>query len=175
MISIHAAQEGCDGGWRYQQRQHNNFNPRSPRGLRLAVTVGNGLSRYFNPRSPRGLRLVTYQRFCRIGWLFQSTQPKRAATIGIGRYVTANELFQSTQPKRAATLNGWSQNLAILYFNPRSPRGLRHFSQEATVTSHSISIHAAQEGCDRIVKTFAVNLHISIHAAQEGCDWRKGV
>ena len=32
------------------------FNPRSPNGLRLAGQQGNGRRRYFNPRSPNGLR-----------------------------------------------------------------------------------------------------------------------
>ena len=39
--------------------------------------------------------------------------------------------------------------LAQAYFNPRSPRGLRHrdFGAVATIVD-AISIHAAQEGCD---------------------------
>ena len=58
LISIHAAQEGCD---RYRQ------NYRRP-------------ILHFNPRSPSGLRhdyLVTKKGFK----IFQSTQPKRAATV----------------------------------------------------------------------------------------------
>ena len=55
---------------------------------------------------------------------FQSTQPKRAATAMLGRNVLS-AIFQSTQPKRAATEydSGNYKNI-------------------------SISIHAAQEGCD---------------------------
>ena len=33
-----------------------------------------------------------------------------------------------------------------------------------------ISIHAAQEGCDRVECGFETIVDISIHAAQEGCD-----
>ena len=64
-------------------------------------------------------------------------------TIGANQIV-----FQSTQPKRAAT---WIINLEMV--------------------DQSISIHAAQEGCDR-KPTLDVDVaaEISIHAAQEGCD-----
>ena len=126
--------------------------------------------------------------------LFQSTQPKRAATgtdifmanyqqISIHAAQEGCDLlasikthiltgFQSTQPKRAATI----VNTAV---------GIVPF----------ISIHAAQEGCDKIIlenkfvptvfqstqpkraatelaKIIKQNGCISIHAAQEGCDVR---
>ena len=57
------------------------------------------------------------------------------------------------------------------YFNPRSPRGLRHLKNTVGRNRNGISIHAAQEGCDGTdhgVKRADV---ISIHAAQEGCDF----
>ena len=80
-ISIHAAQEGCDAVAGQLPDRIKNFNPRSPRGLR------------------------------RLYWLYCF-------------YVKI--LFQSTQPKRAATNLG---NFKCYIF--------------------VISIHAAQEGCDR--------------------------
>ena len=55
--------------------------------------------------------------------------------------------FQSTQPKRAATLTDEEQD-----------------------AMDGISIHAAQEGCDKGVRTWTKAISISIHAAQEGCD-----
>ena len=57
-------------------------------------------------------------------------------------------LFQSTQPKRAATQHHW------------------HY-----ISNITISIHAAQEGCDLALKLSLIKkFDISIHAAQEGCD-----
>ena len=80
---------------------------------------------YFNPRSPRGLRPVLhFAPFC-FGYKFQSTQPKRAATIP------------------AAALR-----FGAINFNPRSPRGLRLKEQFPECFEGGISIHAAQEGCD---------------------------
>ena len=64
-----------------------------------------------------------YERFEQL--LFQSTQPKRAATVLDPATFKIGSLFQSTQPKRAATV-------MTTYIDP------------AVV----ISIHAAQEGCD---------------------------
>ena len=42
-ISIHAAQEGCDNYRRRRGEKNGDFNPRSPRGLRLMATIGNAL------------------------------------------------------------------------------------------------------------------------------------
>ena len=57
------------------------------------------------------------------------------------------------------------------HFNPRSPRGLRQTSATLLNKVIDISIHAAQEGCDRKCEDVElVQVDISIHAAQEGCD-----
>ena len=146
-ISIHAAQEGCDNRIKLPLRQRAYFNPRSPRGLRLYCTLyRHKIRRYFNPRSPRGLR----------------------------------PLFPALCSRRR-------------YFNPRSPRGLRPLIVVNKNVPVEISIHAAQEGCDWVAKLALKALRkfqstqpkraatitvedgtniriISIHAAQEGCD-----
>ena len=57
--------------------------------------------------------------------LFQSTQPKRAATVLIFPTTSGGIKFQSTQPKRAATRRVFPK-----------------------IGDKYISIHAAQEGCD---------------------------
>ena len=57
LISIHAAQEGCDiNREMYRCAATDNFNPRSPRGLRPALYIIILDCKHFNPRSPRGLR-----------------------------------------------------------------------------------------------------------------------
>ena len=55
-------------------------------------------------------------------------------------------------------------------FNPRSPRGLRRQLSIIMLILLVISIHAAQEGCDKWALANAYAYVISIHAAQEGCD-----
>ena len=126
-----------------------NFNPRSPRGLRLSKPNLNHWRDDFNPRSPRGLRPAGS---------FDKMLPIE---------------FQSTQPKRAATRMRW-------FF--ASVRSISiHAAQEGCDLDTSfcstycirISIHAAQEGCDLLVyhNHKEHRQKISIHAAQEGCDW----
>ena len=79
VISIHAAQEGCDSCIISAKVVKIDFNPRSPRGLRRTRSDFSSIKPYFNPRSPRGLRPLqpTGRKPLK---LFQSTQPKRAAT-----------------------------------------------------------------------------------------------
>ena len=146
-ISIHAAQEGCD----------------SARFETLAKSAD------FNPRSPRGLR----QRYCvpvMTAMLFQSTQPKRAATNGVFCLVGARVKFQSTQPKRAATYRKGVLIPSACYFNPRSPRGLR---PEAGLMRETNYIFQSTQPKRAATLYFDVGFRdgiISIHAAQEGCD-----
>ena len=103
------------------------FNPRSPRGLRPSTQLlRQRQATHFNPSSPRGLRPCSPTIIICVD-LFQSTQPKRAATVinpaytlqsfisihaaqeGCDKIVTncshISLRFQSTQPKRAATAN----------------------------------------------------------------------
>ena len=67
--------------------------------------------------------------------LFQSTQPKRAATGSRTKGKGVRTIFQSTQPKRAATE-----------------------SEKDLETKITISIHAAQEGCDTVEKEAVMQL-----------------
>ena len=105
-ISIHAAQEGCDPALSQHVNIAQNFNPRSPRGLRpciffrifrpFSISIHaaqegcdwccNAIAYafdYFNPRSPRGLRPLPLMKKYHFK-IFQSTQPKRAATSATG-------------------------------------------------------------------------------------------
>ncbi len=148
-ISIHAAQEGCDPRQIFLMLSAANFNPRSPRGLRLSRFCG----------TPKSLLLV-----------FQSTQPKRAATRSSMLADGRSKNFNPRSP-RGLRLFPSLFVIFILYFNPRSPRGLRRMvliiihplikfqstqpKRAATAWQkerkflQAISIHAAQEGCDR--------------------------
>ena len=146
VISIHAAQEGCDLPADPAPRRVLHFNPRSPRGLRPISRRKSRISAYFNPRSPRGLRHEVARRLGRTT-NFNPRSPRglrRQQKEGL--YLVIQ--FQSTQPKRAATVRprlpsfsinisihaaqegcddcGQSSNKHHCHFNPRSPRGLRH-------------------------------------------------
>ena len=101
-ISIHAAQEGCDNDEHmYWSTQSGISIHAAQEGCDRSAWAVSIIKCYFNPRSPRGLRLQASIRTY-YAKIFQSTQPKRAATKITGNDKILN-LFQSTQPKRAAT------------------------------------------------------------------------
>ena len=102
IISIHAAQEGCDNALERLQEQTEGISIHAAQ---------EGCDRSVGIYAPMSI-------------LFQSTQPKRAATTQ-PRVWKVVVIFQSTQPKRAATLYIITCTVYCIYFNPRSPRGLR--------------------------------------------------
>ena len=85
---------------------------------------------YFNPRSPRGERLAADDAIS-VMVIFQSTLPSRGATAHC-HLQHPRHRFQSTLPSRGATSEQAEGFLADINFNPRSPRGERLFvpSQE---------------------------------------------
>ena len=101
-ISIHAAQVGCDDMYHaYKALGGNDFNPRSPSGLRPAC--------------------FAYTCFALV---FQSTQPKWAATLKLEikysyGYISIHAAQVGCDKPKTARL------LKRPYFNPRSPSGLR--------------------------------------------------
>ena len=57
-------------------------------------------------------------------------------------------------------------------FNPRTPRGVRHYRQHTLDHQQGISIHAPREGCDAVkFGHMDIPIKISIHAPREGCDY----
>ena len=55
-ISIHAPYTGCDIIIAIISVYHDNFNPRTPRGVRLLPRLHTRQGRHFNPRTLRGVR-----------------------------------------------------------------------------------------------------------------------
>ena len=122
-ISIHAAQKGCDIFFFKGINLFKNFNPRSPRGLRLPWGPCMPCGPYFNPRSPRGLRRLTI----RVNTLNHIISI-HAAQEGCDRFnkkeYYACRNFNPRSP-RGLRRKPNADALAACYFNPRSPRGLR--------------------------------------------------
>ena len=85
VVSIHAAQVGCESHTVRRFTSPTRFNSRSPSGLRLGVPS------------------MVYSK----SW-FQFTQPKRAATKATSTTPSRRPPFQFTQPKRAATIGACS-------------------------------------------------------------------
>ena len=124
-ISIHAPREGCDRLYLMALfGTYNNFNPRTPRGVRPLIMDAFIANANFNPRTPRGVRRTT------------------------GVYLGIPQRFQSTHPARGATIGIPAGHNPLLYFNPRTPRGVRRYLTATLDAQTSISIHAPREGCD---------------------------
>ena len=80
MISIHAPREGCDlstGGFTLQTTKFQSTHP--ARGATGGRCTDATHSAYFNPRTPRGVRLAA-GKLLSINNTFQSTHPARGAT-----------------------------------------------------------------------------------------------
>ncbi len=147
-ISIHAPLTGCD------------LPPTAP---------SDGWGRHFNPRTPCGVR-PHYHVLWRYEGVFQSTHPLRGATVGdvlsltpeqifqsthplrgatsMLAVVVGSDIFQSTHPLRGATRRRCSSCPSRMYFNPRTPCGVRHSLRRFCPLAASISIHAPLAGCD---------------------------
>ena len=196
VISIHAPREGCDIAPAIVPPANGKFQSTHPaRGATSVSLAGTGCTSYFNPRTPRGVRLAS--AVTRLDAIeFQSTHPARGATARRSSPGGAILPFQSTHPARGATTLEWlkqpaeeisihapregcdipadaRRSSATSYFNPRTPRGVRHGLTVAVSLSPAISIHAPREGCDAGDGGAKMKVPvISIHAPREGCDAR---
>ncbi len=124
-ISIHAPREGCDFCHRHVATLRNDFNPRTPRGVR-----------------PRGAK--KRQELIR----FQSTHPARGATrpllwkrqmadISIHApregcdppcsSLPSDGRISIHAPREGCDLKGWEVRDDLRDFNPRTPRGVRQY------------------------------------------------
>ena len=145
-ISIHAPRAGCDNPYKVVTLWDNDFNPRTPCGVRRYKAAFVWRRENFNPRTPCGVRLScllprairaeisihapragcdlpTELTFLRL-YHFNPRTPcgvrrsKREVFVILCR-------FQSTHPVRGATGAAIAAPFFILYFNPRTPCGVR--------------------------------------------------
>ena len=128
--------------------------------------------------------------------LFQSTHPLRDATYDMSRHYSTFK-FQSTHPLRDATCLSLLHSSMILYFNPRTPYGMRlswirrlsrqkHFNPRTPYgmrLTHRYdlpntflfqSTHPLRDATVSEIVSAGCS-EISIHAPLTGCDVRSGV
>ena len=191
-ISIHAPREGCDCLMCPTWTQWQDFNPRTPRGVRrvhdtvfqvqLPISIhapregcDYGTSTYdlaptnFNPRTPRGVRLMMYHTSTNTE-TFQSTHPARGATVHlVGRLLSLLE-FQSTHPARGAT-GAYYYGCYIQKFQSTHPaRGATGSMIRFSRYSFRFQSTHPARGATRENSFFRPVSRISIHAPREGCD-----
>ena len=123
----------------------SDFNPRTPRGVRLLREIIPLDASYFNPRTPRGVRPVSVSlSICAFN--FNPRTPRGVRHVQLGSYnavsnfnprtprgvrlssnsmMSQTTIFQSTHPARGATDGRPAAQSAHADFNPRTPRGVR--------------------------------------------------
>ena len=170
-ISIHAPLAGCDSSYLAVSLWMADFNPRTPCGVRPCPryparqpTPGD-----FNPRTPCGVRRAA----CSLDnykFKFQSTHPLRGATLFSFRAISQS-IFQSTHPLRGATPSLLYGMRKAMYFNPRTPCGVRLLRLLANSILNKFQSTHPLRGATRLnsICRYAGRL-ISIHAPLAGCD-----
>ena len=100
---------------------------------------------------------------------FQSTHPARGATdiLALDQVKTSISIHA---PREGCDIEDRDGYYWINDFNPRTPRGVRHWRICSTGGRRAISIHAPREGCDQAASRSLQPVSISIHAPREGCD-----
>ena len=167
-ISIHAPREGCDTLPHTIFLSPGNFNPRTPRGVRLGVTDNHlRCGEDFNPRTPRGVRPGGCRPRCRWAGDFNPRTPR-----GVRRLCLTSPFpsiyFNPRTPRGVRRRPRLATPATPSNFNPRTPRGVRHAIWLRGVPHQGISIHAPREGCDarRLLLVPALSRFQSTHPAR---------
>ena len=102
---------------------------------------------YFNPRTPCGVRRQLLRRTLQRE-TFQSTHPLRGATL-CSLFVCVMRTISIHAPLAGCDYSVHLFLLSPLYFNPRTPCGVRLLELTAEYCACDISIHAPLAGCDQ--------------------------
>ncbi len=191
MISIHAPRVGCDPPLIPSLLPFCNFNPRTPRGVRLAENAASATEvRFqsthpawgateipydlavegfdFNPRTPRGVRPSPAYQSMQAD-KFQSTHPAWGATPFYCHFPPPPTNFNPRTPRgvRHRTLMRY---FGQRNFNPRTPRGVRRHERREIYQRGDFNprtprgVRRGQSGMTE------QDFLISIHAPRVGCD-----
>ncbi len=149
LISIHVPREGHDFKIIGIASKDINFNPRAPRGARHYAREWANRMFLISIHVPReGHDHCHIQRAYQQA-KFQSTCPARGTTP-LTRVVYPVAEFQSTCPARGTTHLYTQPVQKDEHFNPRAPRGARHYARDWANRMFLISIHVPREGHDQI-------------------------
>ena len=124
---------------------------------------------YFNPRTPCGVRHKSGNKVLD-HVKFQSTHPLRGATMLRFCRLLTSLPFQSTHPLRGATCPDVLPIGVQLYFNPRTPCGVRPKSAAETIMQQQFQSTHPLRGATDFPERSCILIDISIHAPLAGCD-----
>ena len=172
-ISIHAPRAGCDRNIAFNSARGNDFNPRTPCGVRPtgwnfrirkhfisihAPRAGcdrqeqrRDFCRYISIHAPRAGCDITVVVFLRDGNHFNPRTPCGVRHAAKLPQYQPNR-FQSTHPVRGATVL-WLQDNSMKAFQSTHPVRGATMKMADTLTTKLISIHAPRAGCDPYSRT----------------------
>ena len=128
IISIHAPRAGCDCQSAQCHLHGQNFNPRTPCGVRLPFFIPRQGGENFNPRTPCGVR----QRGRYPGGgqqVFQSTHPVRGATAPEPDRLQSGGISIHA-PRAGCDGEDHRTDGDHRHFNPRTPCGVRQRARD---------------------------------------------
>ena len=193
-ISIHAPRVGCDYFGQQGIAILRHFNPRTPCGVRrLNASVDNPLPIYFNPRTPCGVRPDT--KTCinssvaisihapRVGCDGRDHYPARrlhhisihaprvGCDIAIHNALKALDGISIHAPRVGCDVVGSTSCSNALYFNPRTPCGVRPVAAMGTdIQDNNFNPRTPCGVRRRRCLQSDQRRRISIHAPRVGCD-----
>ena len=150
----------------------------------------------FNPRTPRGVRLLPLCSLIALR-IFQSTHPARGATLHIMHGLNSPEIsihapregcdhdaamwackrpgISIHAPREGCDYLPYVLRSYQPYFNPRTPRGVRHLSTYDEQTAQQFQSTHPARGATPPYRRAHFKHCISIHAPREGCDTAPGI
>ena len=173
--------------------QKENFNPRTPCGVRRTLVSSSCVIEGFQSTHPlRGATAATPVPFDTFRFqsthplrgatprqsvslrlcTFQSTHPLRGATPFLPDAVKCRR-FQSTHPLRGATVSSLPMRSLSTNFNPRTPCGVRLIAEDAFPAIITFQSTHPLRGATRLRAGSTAGGNISIHAPLAGCDYNE--
>ena len=171
LISIHAPRVGCDGATVYAREAARHFNPRTPRGVRLAVSRHFASWMTFQSTHPAWGATQSFAAFKTIVSGFQSTHPAWGATAKAA-YDDFDEDISIHAPRVGCDFNNLIPFIYLIYFNPRTPRGVRHCLLLRVYNLLLFQSTHPAWGATPFGGFLSLLFRISIHAPRVGCDRR---
>ena len=125
----------------------NNFNPRTPCGVRLCFSSRTPTGPYFNPRTPCGVRPVRHGADD-LRYAISIHAPLAGCDQDASSYGYSYGISIHAPLAGCDLLPKCGKNRFQCNFNPRTPCGVRLFDSRDGFDTLRISIHAPLAGCD---------------------------
>ena len=151
-----------------------NFNPRSPRGERRAVSRAVHRALHISIHAPRegSDRLVWnhWKEFCGI-----SIHAPREGSDGSSVVVRDVSRISIHAPREGSDHHKGVDNIVHWNFNPRSPRGERHLRISGHLSAQDFNPRSPRGERRNVLLIPVDGKFISIHAPREGSDFPSGL